>query len=322
MHKCYSTDDVPENDRQGYWSQAICDALFKLKLSVTKEGDFRGRIDCWDFSTSELLRIDSDALESQRLRTDCNGEESHILLTLPVSGSVTFSQLGRTATCTAGQSVLELGEEPYDIAYGDNSRMWVLKMPAAAVRSRLGDPRRFSARGYNMREGVARLFYDYLRLVAHACRTSSIEAYPQMGAHLIDLLALSLQNHPDALQSQSSAVKDAHLSRIEAYVRKHLTDAELSPGSIAQGCGISVRYLHTLFRDTGDSVSCWIRDQRLHYAYEALQRANKFTTVASVAYGAGFSDQSKLTRAFKGKYNQLPSEVLNAARNRSIQMKI
>ncbi|MFD2849034.1 hypothetical protein [Eoetvoesiella caeni] len=58
--------------------------------------------------------------------------------------------------------MLELGEEPYDIAYGDSSTMWVLKMPAAAVRLRLGDPRRFSARGYDMQTGIARLFCDYL----------------------------------------------------------------------------------------------------------------------------------------------------------------
>lgn len=318
MHKFYTTENVPDSDRSGYWSQAICDALFKLRLSVASKGAFRGRIDCWDFTTCSLIKIDSDALESQRLRQDCDGEERQILLTVPVSGRVTFSQFGRTATCTVGQSVLELGEEPYDIAYGDSSTMWVLKMPAAAVRLRLGDPRRFSARGYDMQTGIARLFCDYLHLVARACRTGAVEAYPQMGSHLIDLLVLSMQSETDALQSQSSAVKDAHLARIESYVRKHLTDPDLSPRSIAEGCGISVRYLHTLFRDTDNSVSCWVRNLRLQYAYEALQCADRYTTVANVAYAAGFSDQSKLTKAFKSKYGLLPSEVLGGARPKGV----
>ncbi|WP_397473592.1 helix-turn-helix domain-containing protein [Pusillimonas sp.] len=314
MHRRYSTDDVPENQRFDYWQDAVCDALFKLRLSAHKKAGFRGQIDRWNFTTSELLRISSDAVKSQRLRKDCDGEDRHILLTLPVSGNVTFSQLGRTANCVAGQSVLELSEEAYDHAYDDGSNMWVLKMPAEAVRLRMSNPRRFIARNFNMQEGVARLFSDYLKLVLYACQTNAVEAYPQMGAHLIDLLAIGLQNHPDALQSQSTAVKDAHLLRIESYVRTHLTDPDLSPGSIAQGCGISVRYLHTLFQDTDESVSSWIRNQRLQYANEALQQAGKFTTVAQVAYAAGFTDQSQLTRAFKRRYRRLPSDVLNAAR--------
>src|SRR5262249_22633566 len=137
-----------------------------------------------------------------------------------------------------------------------------------------------------------------------------------LSTQLIDLLALSLHQHPDALQSQQSAVRDAHLARIEAYVRQHLTDPDLSPQKIAQACCISLRYLHLLFKDTGDSISQWIRDLRLQTAHEALSRADKSTSVAQIAYTTGFGDHAQFTHAFRKKFGHPPSDLLRAQRGK------
>ena len=137
-----------------------------------------------------------------------------------------------------------------------------------------------------------------------------------MGTQLIDLLAVSLQQHPDALQSSQSAVRDAHLVRIAAHVRRHLCDPELSPERIAQACGISLRYLHQLFKETGQSVSQWIRDLRLQSAHEALSRASRPTSVAQIAYATGFSDHAQFTHAFRKKFGHPPGEMLRQSRSK------
>ena len=62
-----------------------------------------------------------------------------------------------------------------------------------------------------------------------------------------------------------------HLSRIEACVRRRIGDSSLDSDTIARACGISVRYLHDLFRDVDTTLGEWIRDQRLE-AYRQTRR--------------------------------------------------
>jgi AraC-like DNA-binding protein len=193
--------------------------------------------------------------------------------------------------------------------------MWVLKVPAPALKARVGDPSRFCARQYDRSQGVGRLFSDYLELMTKHCEAKHEDRVMSlMGTQLVDLLAISLQAHPDALQSQQSAVRDAHLARVEAFVRQHLDDRSLSPQRIAEACGISLRYLHLLFKDTDESVSQWIRDLRLQSAREALARSDRRTSVAQVAYDAGFTDQAQFSHAFRRKFGHAPSDLLRKSR--------
>jgi len=92
-------------------------------------------------------------------------------------------------------------------------------------------------------------------------------------------------------------------------VRKNLCDPDLAPDSIAQACGISLRYLHLLFKDAEASVCQWIREKRLQSAYEMLQKAAPQTSIAQIAYAVGFSDHAQFSNAFRKKFGQAPSEL-------------
>lgn len=317
MHKTFSTADVPRNHEFGYWRDVIADTYFNLQLSFPSDQEFSGRLDQWDLTTASLSRLVSSGLGYRRLRQHCQVQDRQVLVTVPMQSEVEFSQLGRTTRCSPGQFVLELSEEPYDFGHKQDNAMWVLKVPAAAVKARVGEPSRFCARQYDRNQGVGRLFNDYLQLVTRHCELAhDANVLSLMGTQLVDLLVLSLQQHPDALQSQQSAVRDAHLARIEAYVRQHLADPGLSPQQIAQACCISLRYLHLLFKDTGESVSQWIRDLRLQAAREALSRADKVTSVAQVAYSCGFGDHAQFTHAFRRKFGHTPSDLLRELRSK------
>ncbi len=316
--KCFTTDSVPAGQRGNYWCRAISEAFFNLQLTLPDHHGYRGELKQWSLSMGSLAQLNSGALRSRRLKQHCEAEERQVLLTVPLKGSVEFSQLGRTTLCMPGQLVLELSEEPYEFAYGNDSAMLVLKLPANAIRSRVGDPRRFSARQYDAASGIGLLFNDYLKLVV---TQSELNSDPRLTAvmesHLLELLALALQQHPDALQSQQSAVRDAHLARIEAYIRQNISDSTLTPTKVAKACRISVRYLHSLFFETGRSVSEWIRDCRLQMAHETFQRTGKHSHVATVAYDCGFNDHPKFTHAFRKKYGYTPSELLKDIRGNS-----
>lgn len=311
MHKKFSTQEVPLHHEFGHWRDVIANAYFNLQLSFRDAQNFSGRLDTWDLNSVQLSRLESSGLSYRRLRQHCNAQDRQVLVTVPFKSDVEFSQLGRTTRCVPGQFLLELSEEPYQFEHGKENAMWVLKVPAAALKARIGEPSRFCARQYDSSQGVGRLFTDYLQLMTrHFEAPHSDNVLSLMGTQLVDLLAVSLQQHPDALQSTTSAVRDAHLARIEAHVRLHLRDPALSPDHIAQACGISLRYLHLLFKDTGESVSQWIRDLRLQSAQESLRSANAMTSIAQIAYAAGFGDHAQFTRAFRKKFGHPPSDML------------
>jgi AraC-like DNA-binding protein len=53
------------------------------------------------------------------------------------------------------------------------------------------------------------------------------------------------------------------LTRIHAFIQEHLGDPELRPATIAEAHHISLRLLHKLFHEQGQSVAGWIRTRRL-----------------------------------------------------------
>ncbi len=55
----------------------------------------------------------------------------------------------------------------------------------------------------------------------------------------------------------------ALLTRIHAFIQRRLGDPELSPEMIAAAHHISLRLLHKLFSEDGETVAGWIRARRL-----------------------------------------------------------
>lgn len=310
MDKTFSTLEQRSNSSFGYWNRAVADTYFDMHLSYQNSEHFNGVLEAWDLSVVQLSCMTSDGAIYKRVQKDCSTNERQVLVTLPVQSEIEFSQLGRTTRCDPGQFLLELSEEPFVFGHSRHNEMWVLKIPVSSLRARIGEPKRFCARSYDAQEGVGGLLGDYFRLMMrHREMAYDANVRALMGAHFVDLLALSLQGHPDALQSSQSAVRDAHLARIEEYVRKNLCDPDLAPDSIAQACGISLRYLHLLFKDAEASVCQWIREKRLQSAYEMLQKAAPQTSIAQIAYAVGFSDHAQFSNAFRKKFGQAPSEL-------------
>ncbi len=311
MYQRYSTADVPRNHEFGFWREVISNAYFHLQLNFRDTNTFCGTLESWDLGLVSLSRLHCNALHYQRLRQHCQVKAPELLVTVPQRSAVEFTQMGRNTQCSPGQFLLEHSDEPYEFSHAEHNDMWVLKLPDAALKARVGNTDRFCAQHFDTTAGMGKLFSDYLQLITKHCDTGqSPEALSLMGMQLVELLGLTLKEAPSVLQSSLSVVRAAHLARIEAYVRRHLADDRLDPESIASENSISLRYLHDLFKDTGQTVAQWVRDLRLQTAYEQLTRACTAQSIAQIAYACGFSDQTQFSHAFKRRYGASPREVL------------
>jgi AraC-like DNA-binding protein len=309
-----STAACAPQDRSRHWHETIASTYFPLDLKFADAAAFAGELNLWRLGDVSLSRLTSQPLMYRRLAHHLKSErDEHFLVTVPVRSEVFFSQCGKDVRCRPGGLILERSHEPYVFSHDEPAELWVMKVSAAALGGRIRKPDRFCSMQFDTTRGGGGLFYDMLGIVPRRFDDMSSELRAVVGRQLVDLLVLALKDDERTLTAGSSAVRSAHLLRIETFIRGRLGDADLDPETIANACGISTRYLHELFRDTNQTLGSWIRDQRLEACREALADPLRKQTVAEIAYQWGFNDQAQFSRAFKAQFGAPPREYRERA---------
>lgn len=310
-----TTNEAPQSQKR-YWEKIVTETYFPLSLHFKDSPSFSGALNSWDLGLISLSKLESDALlyqrNSQHLE-QAEAEESY-LVTIPDNDSIDFSQNGRDVGCSPGGFILQRSHLPYQFSYTQPNRLWVLKIPAPLLRSRVGMPERLVSLAFDASQGAGELMTEMVRMVAVRLDQMDQAARQTIGSHLTDLLALAVLDH-SPMQSGLTSVQTAHLYRAEKYIRDHIQQP-LRPQDIASACGISLRYLHMLFQMRGQSVSSWVQEQRLLFSDTALQQHAHTKSIAQIAYEWGFSSPAAFSQLYKNHFGQSPSEARSQYRAR------
>lgn len=310
MTDTITTRGVDLGARSRHWHETIGRTYFPLDLVFRRPEAFDGELTCWQLGALSLSRLTSDALMYRRLprHLAAQGPEE-FLVTVPAKSEVRFSQCGKEVRANPGAFIIERSHEPYEFSHDEPADLWVLKVSQDMPGGRVRAPDRFCSLEFDATNGASGLFVDMLHLVPHRHAAMTEEARATVGRQLVDLLALALQCDERVLKSGTSSVRAAHLARIEAFVYANIGDPDLGPDDVANGCGISVRYLHELFRDTNRTLGQWIRDQRLQAVQEDLSNLADTRSIGEIAYARGFSDQAQFSRAFRARFGLTAKEM-------------
>lgn len=296
------------------WKETVSTTLFDLELESRYRSEFFGRARTMQFGSVQVVRFSSSAMAYRRLIRHCKGDEPQILMSIPLAGCAQFEQFGRRIQCSRGEFLLEYSEAPYEFQYKNPCDFWILKLPELMLQSRMGNTLRYCAVTHSADQGMGRLLQDYISLAAaQHFELNDSHHKAMIGIQMADLLGATLEAQSDATQSTGSAVKAAHLARIEKFIRTNLTAEDLTPARIAGECGISVRYLHLLFKESDRTLTSWIRELRLLAAHELLQSRGSTHSVAQIAYTVGFGDHAQFSNAFRRRFGFTPSELLKKA---------
>lgn len=317
MRLKYSTAEATLPERKRVWTDAIARTYFPLELGFRDARPaFRGELDVWSLGAVSISHHTSDGTIYRRHERHLLHErEESFLVTVPEQSAVSFRQDGRDVRCRPGSFLIERSHLPYEFSYAEANTLWVLKVPSAVLRARISRPERLATLSFDALRGAGGLFVDMIRNAAARLDELTPAAREVAGRHLVDLLALAVEADERVLGSGSSTVRKAHLQRIEQYLRAHLTQPALSPGSVAEACGVSLRYLHDIFEDTGESVSGWIRDQRLLLCREALNDPTDRRAIGEIAYATGYRDQAQFSRHYRARFGHTPSDARAGARS-------
>lgn len=310
MKSTITTRGVDQSGRSRHWHETIARAYFPLDLTFPRPEAFDGELTSWDLGGVSISRLTSDPLLYRRLpRHFREPGPEEFLVTLPARSEVRFAQGGKEVRANPGAFFIERSHEPYEFSHAEAADLWVMKLGKDMLGGRIRAPDRFCSLQFDATNGANGLFVDMIHLIPQRYDAMSEETRAIVGRQLVDLLALAIQSDERVLTSGASTVRAAHLARIEAFVRRHIDDPELGPDEVAAGCGISVRYLHELLRDTNTTLGQWIRDTRLMAALEDLKNPADRRAIGEIAYARGFTDQAQFSRAFRARFGVTPKEA-------------
>ncbi|MFD5632451.1 helix-turn-helix domain-containing protein [Streptomyces sp. NPDC127072] len=232
-------------------------------------------------------------------------------------GGVRVTQVGREAVLGARDFALCDGSRPFGVRPAGRGRATVVRAHVPRMMLPLSAPEidRLLVTRLSGQEGTGALFTRFLSGVAADCDSYRPADVARLSAVGLDLLAAALAHHADTdAQAPDESVRRGLLLSVEAFVREHLHDPDLSARTVAAAHHISVSYLHRLFRARGTTVAALIRRHRLEGARRDLTDPRlREVPVHQIAARWGFKGHAAFTRTFRTAYDIVPSHYRRRA---------
>lgn len=260
-----------------------------------------------------FTRIQSDPIALRRsVRCIEADGQMQYLVGLNLSGRTLVEHDHRRTVIDAQHMFLLDKGAPYHTIFAEYSDRVLVSIPRRLLESRLADPNRYLSVTPTIESGIGRLACDHLQfllreghLLSNSNQTHAIEM-------CIDLIALAFRAgmEQDEDLERNNAGSPMLLSRVKAHLQRNLDDPELSPSLAADALGLSKRYLHKLFSNSGTTFGAWVREERLQRARTLLVDSRyDHLTITEVAMRQGFNDIPHFSRQFRSRFGHAPREA-------------
>ncbi|MDJ1371995.1 AraC family transcriptional regulator [Gulosibacter molinativorax] len=290
---------------------AVSNSFVPLKLTTTvPEGEFEARLQ--QANVHGVSFTDVRAMPHVVERTPELIEQApryFYKISLQLEGAGRLRQGDREVQLQPGDLAVYDTSQPYELSFDKRFRTMVIQLP----HDRLHIPHDFAAQMTAVRmdgsEGLGRVVSPFLATIGTNLAELQGPAGAKLAQNAVDLLETLFATEFD-LKRYAADPRRALLQRIRDNIDEHLSDPDLSPNTIAAAAFISVRHLHNLFQDQGQTVASYVRTRRLERCYLDLTDPENFDVpVAAIGARWGFKDAAHFSRAFKGAYGETPSAV-------------
>jgi AraC-like DNA-binding protein len=309
-----STDAVHPAGRITYWHDVVCETVVALDCRSAIRDGFFGSIASHEAGSISLIRVVSQAQAVARTRKlIAQASDDVMLVSLLIQGDGCVLQDGREARVSSGDLVLKDPTRPYEMLFKTPFSKWMLKVPRAALRQRLGTPEAMTATCVSAATPIGRLTTDFLMGFAALPDTTPPSVHERLAGQALDLIAMALMQHAPALVSQG-AHRTMLAVRMRSFIEQHLHRADLDGSLIAEAFRMSPRSVRDVFAAHGTTPGRYILARRLDRARVLLSDPTQHRrAIADIAYAAGLSDQSYFSHSFRRAYGHSPREAREMA---------
>lgn len=295
------------------WGHTMTQLLLPMAVTAPDPETYRARIRAAVVGGIRFFTITSTPHSSGRSsRLFAEGGDPFYAVVNQIEGESRLRQLGRDSVLEAGDFAIYDTALPYDRDFADGTYM-VIMVPQQLLTL---PPRAFieiAGMKVPADEGIGRVAGPMLAGVAKDMSVLLGHGGLALAHTVVDLIAAAVAERLGIDAPTRANAQLAQLMEVRDYIMAHLSDHDLTPQTIADAHFISVRTLHSLFKEQGTSVSTWIRERRLEMARRDLVDPALTDAIRAVGERWGFADATHFSNAFKLAYGVSPRQYRKTA---------
>jgi len=305
-----STADVPLCDRREWLQDTIRREYTKVEVQPSDDGDLFNEMTFYPWQQLRLSVVRSHALGINRPAHEPHhhGQDNYFGVIL-LSGNYLLEQNGRETFLNPGDMAIYDATRPHRIKCTCAFSKLIVTIPRPMLRDRLAGVEHCTALRIPGDTGTGAIAANFIRTAAQQAATLDIKQFDALSEHSLDLFTLALASvrPQDYTLSRSRSLA---LHRVKDYVAQHLANSTLDTTMVAEGTGLSARYINDLFHDENTSLMRYVWQRRLDNCRRELLDPNyNGHRISEVAVRWGFNDLSHFSRAFRQRFGCAAREV-------------
>lgn len=306
----FSTAAIPERDRVPFCREQLERRIFRADIEPGPNGPFYADFVLRVLPGLRIAAMDRSASVMRRTPELIAGDEDGIFLNIALSGAYAVSQRGHEVNCGPGSALLISCAEPGITSRPARGRVLCLRVPHARLFELVPDIDDRVMRPIPRDVAALRLLRSYMNVLDDTNALATPALRRAVVAHIHELIALAISGVDDRNAMEREGVRAARLRAIRADVIANLSKSCLSARTIARAHGVSDRYVHLLFEETGQTFGDFVEEERMKRAFELLtDPARAEMRIGDIAAALGYAEHATFDRAFRRCFGHTPSDV-------------
>ena len=311
----FSTGDLPVGDRLAVLHDVVGRRNLRMEIDPLEGAPVDVRLEWLEFPSVLLTVAATNAIRLARTPELVRDGDGAFRLLQPVSAPFHLACAGMAADRNAGDAMVVFNGAPSEIHLLGQSEIISIRADHDSLAPAV---RRIEERAISPLASTPalRLLLGYATLLRQEPVVDPVLAR-HVSRQLIDLLALAIGPTSETRErARGGALRAARLATIRADVLSNLSEARLSAKTVARRHGLSDRYIHKLFEESGRTFGQFVQEERLQRALAHLtDPARMSTPISEIAAQAGFSEPSSFNRAFRRRFGDSPRQFRRGRRD-------
>lgn len=309
----YDTEYCGRGKAFSAFRDAVNEGFMPWAMELNSETEFHARVECLSTATEAIGRgITSPVVAVRGSHEIAKSSSDSYYANYVLAGELSIEQCGKSVAARQGDLVVYDSSLPLKMTQRSAGAFdhLAFRIPKA----KLIHLRHIESLLKNTLIPADKMMpplSSCLNFMAHNLLSAATDELRSLYDICALLMPLSVGHFESGVEfaENSEISPKTYMREIMNYIDANINSSELSPRSVANNLGISVRYVHKLFAVTGTTFSVYVISKRLEFVRRDLvSRGYRHQPIFGLAYRWGFNDISTFNRAFKKKYGCSPSE--------------
>jgi AraC-like DNA-binding protein len=306
-----SSNDWPESERVPMWREVIGRLLFRLDIEPLPDMPFHADYTVHTLGGLSVLSSFGSGWRQWRTQDLIPDGNSDLVLIINTVGRLILSQRGEELELGEREAALLSAADVGGYTRPHSGHIHTLRMPRVTIAAL--SPRADDAvmRRIPRSSPMLQLLTGYVGLLEQNHALIDPKTASLIVEQIYDLVAATITAAGECIElSNGHSVRQARLATIRADILANLAQVGLSPKTVARRHGVSDRYVHLLFEETGQTFTRFVEEERLKRAFALLtDPACTDVRIGAIAARLGFSEHSAFNRAFRRYFGDTPRNV-------------